>query len=816
MAIHAGPAESRDNDYFGQGMNRCARLLGIAYGGQVLISAAAADMARGELPPQASLLDLGQHRLKDLAGAEQVYQLVAPGLTARFPTLRSLDAKVHNLPRPVTSFVPREGDVAEVRARLAKYRIVTLVGSGGSGKTRLAVEVGAALLEEYPDGVWIAELAPLEDPLLVAETVCSTIGVPVQGSRSATDSAAGYLRQKKALLILDNCEHLVEAAARLAEELVLGCPSLLLLATSREPLGIDGESTYRVPSLSFPSRTEGITAAEALGYGAVRLFVERATATVDGFSLSDANAPAVANICKHLDGIPMAIELAVPQLRMMPAQGLASRLHDRFLLLVRGSRTALPRHQTLRTLFDWSYNLLTEGEKTLLRRLSVFAGGWTLDSARFVTTGGPVEDGNVFDLLSCLADKSLVVPDFSGGEPRYKFLETARQYAFHKLQESGERGRRRRLAEYLIRFYAEAGTAWPTCPTGTWLAKYEPELDNLRAALDWAFGPEGDPGLGVELVGHSVRIWDELSLLPERERWFATALEQMREDAPPATKARLWLGRTSSSAHGDRTNFEPARSAAELFRAVGDRHGLGEALAKAGAALETPTTTDEALPLLQEALQVLRPLGHSKQLASCLRSMAVARYFVQDFAAARPLIAQSAAAAQAVGDRRGLAAAQVASAELEFAAGATDKAIEQIRAMIDSGHHNPRLLALGRGNLAAYLLATDRIGEAKLEALGGLREARALGWRAAVVRIVEHLALVAALAGNVDGAARLLGYTVAFYAAGAGSREFTELATYDRLVAELGRALPEKRIAALTDEGGAWSEDEAVDAAIRT
>src|SRR5829696_5978685 len=324
MAIHAGPAESRDNDYFGQGMNCCARLLGIAYGGQILISAAAADMTHGELPPQASLLDLGQHRLKDLAGAEQVYQLVAPGLTARFPTLRSLDAKVHNLPRAVTSFVPREGDVAEVRARLAKYRIVTLVGSGGSGKTRLAIEVGAALLEEYPDGVWIAELAPLEDPLLVAETVCSTIGVPVQGSRSATDSAAGYLRQKKALLILDNCEHLVEAAARLAEQLVLACPSLLLLATSREPLGIDGESTYRVPSLSFPSRTEGITAAEALGYGAVRLFVERATATVDGFSLSDANAPAVANICKHLDGIPMAIELAVPQLRMMPAQGLAA------------------------------------------------------------------------------------------------------------------------------------------------------------------------------------------------------------------------------------------------------------------------------------------------------------------------------------------------------------------------------------------------------------------------------------------------------------------------------------------------------------
>jgi hypothetical protein len=219
-----------------------------------------------------------------------------------------------------------------------------------------------------------------------------------------------------------------------------------------------------------------------------------------------------------------------------------------------------------------------------------------------------------------------VVPGLSGGEPRYRFLETVRQYAFHKLQESGERGRRRRLAEYLIRFYAEAGAAWPTTATETWLVRNEPELDNLRASLDWAFGPQGDAGLGVELVGHSVRIWDELSLLPERERWFSVAIERMSEDTPSATKARLWLGRTSNSAHGDRQNFELARSAAELFRAVDDRHGLGEALAKAGAALETPTTPGEGLPLLEEGLQILRPLGQSKQLASCLRSLAVARY----------------------------------------------------------------------------------------------------------------------------------------------------------------------------------------------
>ena len=412
-------------------------------------------------------------------------------------------------------------------------------------------------------------------------------------------------------------------------------------------------------------------------------------------------------------------------------------------------------------------------------------------------------------------DKSLVVPDFSGSEPRYKYLETVRQYAFDKLRESGERGRRRRLAEYLIRHYAEAGAAWPTTPTAAWLAKYEPELDNLRASLDWAFGPEGDAKLGIELTSHSVRIWDELSLLPERERWFATALDRADEDTPSSTAARLWLGRTSNSAHGDRTNFEPARRAAELFRTAGEPDGLGEALAKAGAALETPTTTGEARPFLDEALQVLRPLGQSKHLANCLRSMAVAEYFVQDFAAARPLIAQSAAVARALGDTRGVAAAQVASAELEFAAGAVDTAIDQIRAMIDSGHHNPRLLALGYGNLTSYLLAAGRVGEAKLAALAGLREARALGWRAAVVRIVEHLSLVAILSGETEAAARLLGYGVAFYATGTASREFTELASYDRVVAELEHRLPQDRVTALMAEGAALSEDQAAEMAMR-
>ncbi|SDR43468.1 transcriptional regulator, LuxR family [Rhizobiales bacterium GAS113] len=810
MAVHAGPVEARESDYFGQGMNRCARLLSIAYGGQVLISGAAADMARGVMPAQSSLLDLGHHRLRDVPEAEQIYQLVAPGLRATFPTLRSLGAKVHNLPRQLPSFVRRDTEVAEIKARLAHYRLVTLTGSGGAGKTRMALEVGSDLLADTLDGVWFVELAPLDDPQLVAETLCSTIGVPVGGSRSATESAVGYLRQKNALLILDNCEHLIDAAARLVEALVRDCPSLLVLDTSRERLEIPGENTYRVPSLGVPPLVRDLTASAALEYDAVRLFVERAGATVEGFALTDANAAAVANICRQLDGIPMAIELAVPQLRMLPPKGLEARLQDRFLLLVKGSRTALPRHQTLRTVFDWSYNLLRESERTLFRRLSVFVGGWTLEAAIAVASGGAVEAQEIFGLVSGLVDKSLVVADLATSEPRYKYLQTTRQYGAEKLRESGERGLRRHLAEYMIRLFAEASAAWPTMATESWLAKYEPDLDNLRASLDWAFGPQGDAGLGVELTSHSLRVWDELSLLSERERWFATALEHKDANTPSTTLARLWLGRTSNSAHGARTNLDPALAAADLFRKAGDRLGLGEALAKAGAALETPETTAQALPYLDEALEVLIPLGPTKHLASCLRSLAVARYFVSDFVGARALIAQSEAVARSLGDGRGIAGVQIAAAELEFAAGAVDEAIAQVKNMLAGAHHNRRQLTLGLGNLASYLLAAGRTSEAKATALEGLGEARALVWHAAVVRLVEHLALVAALGSKAETAARLLGFGVAFYAGGTASREFTEISSYERLTAELAKQLPKERVAELMAEGALWSEDRAL------
>ena len=756
-------------------------------------------------PPEPISAGAGQRPL-DVAPTGAERRSAVPFALSGLP---SSGAPADNLPPQLTSYIGRDVEELEVKSRLSLHRLVTLTGPGGAGKTRLAVEIGRTILADTPDGVWMVELAPVNDPQIVADVVCSSIGVAVADGRMAIECAAAYLRHKKALLILDNCEHLLDSVAALTLALLLGCPTLSILATSRERLGVVGERTYQVPGLTLPLQSGPMTAEAARQHDAVRLFEERAKVAVQGFSLSDANAEAITNICIQLDGIPMAIELVVPQLRMIQPQGLAARLRDRVLLVMQGERSTLPRHRTLGALFDWSYNLLSEPEQTLFRRLSVFTGGWSLEAAASVTSDDPVGPDTVFDLLSRLVDKSLVFADLRGPVPRYGYLETARQYAHVKHTERGDDDRRRRLAAYMVELFSASDATWSTTPTEQWLAMYEPDIDNLRATLDWAFGPDGDVPLGIELCCYSLRIWDDLALLSERERWFATAFDRRDAETPPRILARLCLGRLSNSAHGDRTNFDLAVQASDFFRLAGERQGIGEALAKAGAALESPDTTEQAMPYLEDALESLRPAGPSKPLASCLRSLAIARYFIHDFAGARPLLRQSEAVAKAVGDLRGAAAVQLAAAELAFAEGSPGEAIETTNAMLSGGKCNRRQELLGLTNLAAYLLAVDRVEEARLIARNALHEAIALDWRAAIVRLVEHLALVAALTGQTTTAARMLGYSVAFYETGAASREYTELATYDRLFALVSSAVMQHSLPRLMHEGAEWTGEQA-------
>jgi predicted ATPase/class 3 adenylate cyclase len=437
MALHTGSADERDGDYFGPAPNRVARLLAIGYGGQILMSGVTRDLAHDGLPDGAALIDLGSHRLRDLAEPEHVWQLTIAGLRAEFPALRSLDARPNNLPVQSTSFVGREQDIADVIELLERHRLLTLVGSGGVGKTRLAVHVGGELLDRYPDGVWFVDLAPISDPELVSSVTGQALGMSQQQGQRVDEAIAQWLKRKKLLIVFDNCEHVLEPVAQLAESILAAAPDVRILATSRQALNIAGESAHQLPSLPLPADIERLTADEALQYGAIVLFVDRARAANTRFTLTDDTASIVAEICRRLDGIPLAIELAAARIKVLSIPNLAQRLNERFKILTGGSRTALPRQKTLGALIDWSYDLLTPQEQLLFTRVGIFAGGFSLDAATAVCSGEDLDEIEILDLLASLIHKSLLVADTSGEHERYSLLESTRAYALEKLTAAG-------------------------------------------------------------------------------------------------------------------------------------------------------------------------------------------------------------------------------------------------------------------------------------------------------------------------------------------------------------------------------------------
>jgi predicted ATPase/class 3 adenylate cyclase len=570
MALHTGDAEGRAGDYFGPAVNRAARLMAIAHGGQILLSAATAELVRDQLPLAAVLLDLGVHRLKDLARPEHVFQLAGPGLAGHFPPLRSLDVQPNNLPAPVTSFIGREAELAEVRRLLASARLLTLTGPGGTGKTRLALQAAAEGLDLFPHGVWLVELAPLADPGLLPQAVAASLELRELPGRALLEALQDYLRPKTALLLLDNCEHLIEASAGLAARLLPACPQLKLLATSREALGVPGETHYRVPSLSLADSTHDLASSEA-----VRLFVERAQAARPGFALTSQNQNFVAQICRRLDGIPLAIELAAARVKLLTPEQIAARLDDRFRLLTGGSRTALPRQQTLRALIDWSCELLTEAERAAWRQLSVFAGGWTVEAAEAII--GP----DALDRLALLVDKSIVAanPNPDTGETRYHLLETMRQYGRDRLLEAGEAemARDRHLACYR-RLAAEAEPRLTGPDLVAVLNQLDAELDNLRAALEWALAR--DPKAALDLATNLKYFWVRRGYHAEGRRWLAASLVAHESESPGVDSGLRARARQAEGFVAFGQGQLPAARAAleagvELARQAGDTATLG-------------------------------------------------------------------------------------------------------------------------------------------------------------------------------------------------------------------------------------------------
>ena len=580
------------------------------HGGQVLLSGATRELVRDSLPDGAELVDLGERRLKDLLRPERIYQVNLAGLPAAFPPLKTLDAFPTNLPIQLTSFIGREKEIAEIKQELMDHRLVTLTGSGGTGKTRLSLQVAAEMLENFSYGVWFVELAPLTDPGLISQTILSTIGIVDRRSKNPVDLLKEYLQDRQILILLDNCEHLIDACARLANDLLNAAPGLKILASSREALGVGGEVSYPVPSLALPDIKHLPVMEQLSQYEAVRLFIDRALLVTPHFEVDKDNAPFIAQICYRLDGIPLAIELAAARVKVLSVEQIAARLDDRFRLLTGGSRTALPRQQTLRALIDWSYDLLTGNERLLLCRLSVFAGGWTLEAAEEVCTGDGIEEYDVLDLLTQLVNKSLVVlvEDTQSGGMRYRMLETIRQYAQEKLLKAGgsEKVHDRHLA-YFVKLVQQAEPELYRAHQLFWLNRLEEELDNLRLALEWA--RTRDVRSGLQLVTLPVFFWEIRTNIPEWEGWLARFLESYQEADSLRARGLIIHAHLMGMTNGLQKAENLANQSLALARAIPDRYMEAYSLWGLGSILTLQGKMEQAIPNVEQSLAIYRSIG---------------------------------------------------------------------------------------------------------------------------------------------------------------------------------------------------------------
>jgi predicted ATPase/class 3 adenylate cyclase len=671
--LHAGVVEHRDNDYFGTAVNRAARIMSVAHGGQILVSQSVAELVGGRLPGDLTLLDLGVVRLRDLARAERLYQVVHPALRAAFPPLRSLESIPNNLPQQLTSFIGRERELGEIRALLRTSRLVTVTGTGGLGKTRLSLQVAADVLDDFGDGAWLVDLASLADARLVAQAAAAALGVKEDAGRSITDALVRHCHDRALLLVLDNCEHLIDACAEFAVQLLQSTSGVRILATSRERLNVRGERAYPLAPMRVPDRDAPDAATTLAQSDPVRLFIDRIAASQPGLAANAQNIALIAEICRRLDGIPLAIELAAARARVLPIATIAARLDDRFRLLTGGDRTALPRQQTLRALIDWSYELLSESERVLFRRLAVFSGGFTVEDAEAVASDRALPDAAVMDMLAKLVDKSLVVLDADGA--RYRVLETVREYARERLDESGEA---KRLRDAHLRHYvAVAESAEPELfgpRQGEVFARLDGERENLLAAHAWCASAEDGVELGLRLAALKF-YWIHRGVPGLGYRLGVEALARTRQDDRSVVRCRAlfdvgqvacYMGRY---AEGQRHLEESIAIAREL----GNDARIASALQPLAMAYLGQGNAAAAERLLDEALELVRAQGNKHDLAAALNAMAQVHRTRKDLDAALPLYEQVVGLARETGDRESVAFGLLNLAMASIARNANDR-----------------------------------------------------------------------------------------------------------------------------------------------
>ncbi|HEY0070409.1 MAG TPA: tetratricopeptide repeat protein, partial [Chloroflexia bacterium] len=680
VALHTGEADMLDGDYYGSAVNRCARLRSAAHGGQTLLSRTTHDLARGALPVDIELRDLGEHHLKDLQEPEHVFQLVVPGLPLDFPPLKTLDARPNNLPGQRSPLVGRGAILATVQHLLLRgdVGLLTITGPGGMGKTRLALQVAAELVDQFQDGVFFVPLAHITDPILVAPAIAQTLGAKQVTSREMVDTLADYLSDKQLLLLLDNFEQVISAAPVVAR-LLAAAPRLKVLVTSRQALHVRDEQEFALPPLSVPDLKD-LPSAQALSqYEAVALFIQRARLVTSGFDVTSENAPAVAEICYRLDGLPLAIELAAARIRLLPPQALLSRLVSRLRLLTGGAQDLPERHQTLRSTIQWSYDLLAPSEQTLFRRMSVFAGGATLEAIEAVCNSDGALELDVFDGVASLVDKSLVrqdtdttltVPGATGpassnmarteAEPRFGMLGTIREYAaelLHSTDQTEEEELYQRYVQYFLAFAEQGRAGIEGQQQELWLDRLHLEHDNLQAALKSAIEHD-NAEVALRFCGALWIFWQMLGYYNEGHKWLGETLDVPGTEVRSLARARALIGGAVMNRLQQNWTVAPAYSAegVSIFRELPPREQreLGLALAIYGATHAFLGELDGAREAVEEGVSLLRQVDYKWGLSHALIIRGIVASAGGDYTTARAAFEENVVLARAVGNTWGL------------------------------------------------------------------------------------------------------------------------------------------------------------------
>lgn len=765
MGVHAGEAAETVTGLVGYDVHRAARVAAVAHGGQVLLSSAAAELVREALPAGTSLHDLGMHRLKDLSHPEHIFQLRAAGLERDFPPLRSLDnpALPNNLPAQSSRFIGRQRELEELRPLVDSRRMVTLTGAGGSGKTRLALQAAAELLDGSGDGVWLVELAGVTGEEAVVPAIADGLGISVPPGRPVLEALVDALAPQHILVVLDNCEHLIGACAKIVDLLERRCPELHVLCTSREPLGISGEVIYRVPSLSLPTAED----AEDSESDAVALFLDRAAAQGITIPAGEDSVALMTSVCRRLDGMPLAIELAAARLRSLSLADLSDRLDQRFRLLTGGSRSALPRQQTLRATVDWSYSLLNDTEQAVLRRLSVFAEGFDLQAAEAVTSLADIEIFDITDLVSSLVDKSLMVAEASGGGVRYRLLETIRQFAAeHMVATSADEAVSVATAhrDYFLALAEEAAPHCTRPEQRTWLARLELESANLRRAIEHAVETPG----GTKLVLRFATALRELWWIRGRTNSLESVLPVLdrpdAEDDPALLVGALVCAAICAWRQDGALARRLAARCLDLARRLDEPERLVEALWTSCAVSYFTGDREDGLRQGEEAVQLARRLGDDYQLATALAMFLLgyqlASYEEADYEA---VLAEALGCARRAGDLHlvGLLMNNAACASLRL--GALTKARSQLEEAERASPGFGLLSDTVAVNFAWVLRQEGDLDGAARRLWPALRSCRRSGDRAGLAYVVLAFAVLSGDRGNWEAAAALHGAAMALF-----------------------------------------------------